>query len=57
MKSTDDRASDEADRHAEMMQEQREIDGLTNVVPHIRMPRLRPYVPEAANHSDQLNEE
>ena len=35
MKSTDDRANDKADRHAQMMQKQREIDSISSVAPMI----------------------
>lgn len=35
MKSTDDRANDKADRHAEMMQKQREIVSVSSVAPMI----------------------
>ena len=35
MKSTDDRANDKADLHAQMMQKQREIVGVSSVAPMI----------------------
>lgn len=35
MKSTDDRANDEADRHAQMMQKQRKTDSVSSVGPMI----------------------
>ena len=35
MKSTDDRANDKADRHAQMMQKQREIVSVSSVAPMI----------------------
>lgn len=43
--------------HKQMMQSQKKDDGLTNLMPHIRMPKLRPYVPEATNHSEAFNQE
>lgn len=57
MKTDDEYANDRADAHKRLMSKQREVDGLTNLVPHIRMPKLRPYIPEAESHSEQLNEE
>lgn len=41
----------------EAKQKKREVDGLTNLVPHIRMPKLRPYIPEESSHSEQFNED
>lgn len=58
MSNYDERVNDEADEHSRMMARKRaSCDGLTNLVPHIRIPKLRPYIPEATNHSEQFNEE
>lgn len=57
MNVLDEAAWEREINHANRVQEQKKDDGLTNLVPHIRMPKLRPYVPEATSHSEAFNQE